>query len=158
MIYSKNNPVPNQHSRYQASFEYMLVLSKGKPKTFNPILENVKYFGARSTSVGRNVDGTHRYSTRGLSKTKYRKNIWDYTVGGGHSASDKIAFQHPAIFPEKLAEDHITSWSNPGDLILDPFNGSGTTCKMAKINKRRYIGIDISEEYCELARERCNNV
>ena len=70
------------------------------------------------------------------------------------TTKDKIAYNHPAIFPEKLAEDHIISWSNPGDIILDPFIGSGTTAKMAALNGRKYIGIDISEEYCELARKR----
>jgi len=58
------------------------------------------------------------------------------------------------MFPESLARDHILSWSNPGDVVLDPFCGSGTTCKMAKLLGRHYIGIDISEEYCDLARQR----
>ena len=81
-----------------------------------------------------------------------RNNIWRYNVGKGFNSSDKESHSHPAIFPEKLAEDHILSWSNEGDVVLDPFVGSGTTCKMAKKNKRHYIGIDISEEYCNLAR------
>jgi len=61
---------------------------------------------------------------------------------------------HPARFPEKLAEDHIITWSNPGDLVFDPLCGSGTTLKMAKIKNRRFIGVDISEEYCKIARKR----
>ena len=71
---------------------------------------------------------------------------------------DKEAYKHPAIFPEKLAEDHILSWSNPGDIILDPFVGSGTTAKMAVLNDRQYIGIDIVEEYCDIANERLGKV
>ena len=70
----------------------------------------------------------------------------------------KIAFNHPAIFPEKLAEDHIISWSNEGDIVLDPFLGSGTTAKMALLNGRNYIGIDISEEYCEIAKKRVSDL
>jgi site-specific DNA-methyltransferase (adenine-specific) len=70
------------------------------------------------------------------------------------STKDKIAYKHPAMFPEKLANDHIISWSNPGDIVFDPFVGSGTTAKMALLNGRNYIGIDISEEYCEIARKR----
>jgi site-specific DNA-methyltransferase (adenine-specific) len=80
-----------------------------------------------------------------------RNNIWRYNVGKGFNSSDKESHEHPAIFPEKLAEDHILTWSNEGDVVLDPFSGSGTTCKMAKKNHRIYIGIDISEEYCKLA-------
>jgi DNA modification methylase len=80
-----------------------------------------------------------------------RKNIWKYGVGGGNTG-------HPAVFPEQLAEDHIISWSNEGDIVLDPMCGSGTTCKMAKINNRKYIGIDISEEYCQIARERIEKI
>ena len=85
-----------------------------------------------------------------------RFNIWEYTTGGS-IASDKIAFQHPAIFPEKLAEDHILSWSNEGDLVLDCFMGSNTTGKMALLNNRRYIGIEKVEEYFNIAKERTGN-
>ncbi len=87
-------------------------------------------------------------------KLGMRDNVWLYNTGFLVSSPEKDAFQHPAIFPEKLAEDHILSWSNPGDVILDPMCGSGTTCKMAVKHQRQYVGIDISEKYCELARER----
>lgn len=86
-----------------------------------------------------------------------RNNIWKYNVGGGFAAKDKIAYKHPAIFPEKLAEDHILSWSNKDDVVLDIFCGSGTTLKMSLLNNRKYIGFDISEEYCKLAKERLKN-
>ena len=79
-------------------------------------------------------------------------------MGLGGTTRDRIAFQHPAVFPERLAEDHILSWSNPGDVVLDPMCGSGTTCKMAKVHGRRYVGIDISEEYVGIARERVDAV
>ena len=83
-----------------------------------------------------------------------RSNVWLYDVGMNKDTSDKIAFSHPARFPEKLAEDHIISWSNKGDIVYDPFMGSGTTAKMAIKNERLYIGSEISKEYCEIATSR----
>ena len=75
----------------------------------------------------------------------------------GGSTKDREAFKHPAIFPEKLAEDHILSWSNEGDVVFDPMCGSGTTLKMAKKHKRLFIGCDISEEYVAIAKKRIEN-
>jgi site-specific DNA-methyltransferase (adenine-specific) len=99
-------------------------------------------------------DGVN-YKVPGMLKdAKTKINIWDYAVGMHGTTSDKIAFQHPAVFPEKLAEDHILSWSNEGDLVFDPMCGSGTTCKMAVKNNRNYLGCDISEEYVSIARQR----
>jgi DNA modification methylase len=63
-------------------------------------------------------------------------------------------FGHPAMFPEKLVERVLKLFSFKGDLILDPFNGIGTTTKVAKVTNRRYVGIDISEEYCKKAERR----
>jgi site-specific DNA-methyltransferase (adenine-specific) len=83
-----------------------------------------------------------------VNETKVRQNIWAYAVGGGGDG------KHPAPFPEALARDHILSWSNEGDIVLDPFNGSGTTTKMAREMGRRYIGIEVNPEYCEIAKER----
>ena len=89
-------------------------------------------------------DGINKKKLGKLNKEKTRTNIWSYAVGLGGTTNDKIAFQHPAVFPEKLALDHILSWSNPGDLVLDPMCGSGTTGKMALLHGRDFIGIDIS--------------
>ena len=75
-------------------------------------------------------------------------------MGLGGSTADRVAFGHPAIFPEKLAEDHILSWSNPEDVVMDPMCGSGTSCKMADIHRRKWIGMDISGKYIEIAKER----
>lgn len=85
---------------------------------------------------------------------KTRGNIWNYSTGWCHSSKDAIAFQHPAIFPEKLVADHILSWSNEGDLVLDPFCGSGTTLKVAMQLNRNAIGIEASQEYCQIIRQR----
>lgn len=145
MIYAKQNPVPYHHNRYNPQFEYMFVLSKGVPKTFNPIQENTKGF---KTGKYRYPDGSLKVANTPIIKeTKMLNNIWSYVVGGKGN-------NHPASFPEKLAEDHILSWSNKDNIVLDPFNGSGTTTKMAKKLGRQFIGIDISEEYNEIARKR----
>ena len=133
-------------------YELMIVFSKGKPKTFNPLKEPTKRHGWETAVSNKGPDAINRKRPVKLKKEKTKTNIWQYAVGLGGTTSDKIAFQHPAVFPEKLAEDHILSWSNPGDLIVDPMCGSGTTCKMAAKNNRRYLGIDISEKYIDIAR------
>ena len=156
MIYEKENPIPLTHNRYEQKFEYMFIFSKGKPKTFNAIMRENLTAGAKQSGTFRH-DGdilTQRNSDGMIKRKSYRYNIWKYSVGRGGTTSDLYAFKHPAMFPEKLSEDHIISWSNPGDIVFDPFVGSGTTAKMAVLNDRKYIGIDISEEYVEIARRR----
>ncbi len=159
MIYLKppRGAVGNNKTYWQ-SFEYMFVLSKDKPKTINLIKD-------RKNKQAREGDsGTKRLPNGSLLKMKRsgyeeygrRTNVWEYMIGSGHSASDKIAYQHPAIFPEKLARDHILSWSNKGDLVYDPFMGSGTVALMAKLSDRDYIGSEINENYCEIAKARLN--
>ena len=98
-------------------------------------------------------DGVNKKVLKELKKEKTRTNIWQYAVGLGGTTNDRIAFKHPAVFPERLAEDHILSWTNPGDLVFDPMCGSGTTGKMALKNKRRFIGVDISKEYVTIAKK-----
>ena len=160
MIYAKppRGAVGNNKSYWQ-TFEYMFVLSKGSPKTINLICD-------RENQESRGGDrGTKRYENGelksikrgGYGKLGRRTNIWEYKVGKGKSTNDAVAHKHPAIFPEKLAEDHIISWSNEDDLIYDPFMGSGTTAKMAILNNRNFIGSEISKEYCDIANERINN-
>ena len=154
MIWRKAT-IPQNGNRYEPEFEYMFILSKGSPKTFNPIKIKKLYQDRRITKKGqRKKDGTFSELKVGLSDYKIMGNIWSISTGGGITTKDKIAYEHPAIFPEKLASDHIISWSNEGDLILDPFNGSGTTTKMAKQLHRNFIGIEISQKYCEIARQR----
>lgn len=156
MIYQKVNYVPLTHNRYEQGFEYMFVLSKGRPSNFNPLKVPCKQAGKlekygleRRQNHGKN-HAMRLYSETEVKVTKDTKispNIFPYTIG-------KEKTGHPAPFPEKLAEDHILSWSNEGDIILDPMCGSGTTLKMAKKNNRNYIGIEISEEYCKIAEAR----
>ena len=152
MIYQKQNPMPLNANRYENCFEYMFVFSKGKPKTVNKILEKCKTAGITNHGTYYKPDGTlvkKHGSGRVVKEEKVKSNIWIYPIG--HNAK---GFKHPATFPEKLAEDHILSWSNEGDTILDPMAGSGTTLKMAKKNNRNYIGIEISSEYIEIINKR----
>ena len=155
MIYYKNNPMPTAGKRYHQHFEYMFCFSKGQPKTFNPIMEETKYRGVANMK-NRGKDGNLEYHKQERTTEKKVGNVFFYSVGGGISTKDKVAFQHPAIFPEKLAEDQIVTWTNEGDLVYDPFMGSGTTAKMCKILGRNYIGSEISEEYCKIIEERLN--
>lgn len=156
MIYQKANPMPYKHNRYMPCFEYMFVLSKGKPKTFNPILEETVNPNGKLTTTQREKNGEKHKGTgygKQRNKFRYRYNIWKYNVGKNQTGDD-YAFQHPAPFPELLANDHIVSWSNEGDTVLDIFMGSGTTAKMSILNNRNYIGFEISKEYCDIAEAR----
>jgi DNA modification methylase len=159
MIYSRlctPPPYPNMR-RYAQAFDYMFVFSKGCPATFNALKEESTNAGsAQRSSTYRQKDGSlkARHSAGPVKEEKVRTNIWAYLTGSAHSTLDKIAYQHPATFPEQLALDHISSWSNPGDLVLDPFVGSGTTLKAARLLGRRAIGIEINERYCEIAAKR----
>lgn len=156
MIYRKKNPTPIRGMRYQSCFEYMFVLSKGKPSTFNPLMVEKKYMDNRKKKqYNKKVDGEQIVREyKATSNMKPKDNVWEYSVGLYNSTSDKIAFKHPAVFPEQLALDHILSWSNKGDTVLDPFVGSGTTGKMAVMSGRNFIGIDMDEEYLDIARQR----
>lgn len=153
MIYQKaSQPRQNKAKRYEQQFEYMFIFSKGTPKTFNMLTVPTK-------NAGKKVDRTCRdggkdelqKSSSIVAETKRRDNIWFY-------GSKRNETGHPAIFPEQLSEDHIISWSNQGDIIFDPFMGSGTVAKMAALNKRKYIGFEISQEYIEMANKRLDNL
>lgn len=159
MIYHKNNPIPSDcGKRYRQCFEYMFCFSKGQPKTFNPMMQPIKQEKAfksfRITKVGRN-DLAHDHIA---PKERKVNNIFSYNVGTS-SSKDKIAFEHPAIFPERLVEDQINTWTNKGDVVYDCFMGSGTTAKIAENMERRWFGSEISGEYIRIAEERlrCRN-
>jgi len=151
MIWNKGkfSAVGSLKVRYSPVFDYMLILVKGKLKTFNPIRDRINKSRIKSGNI-RQRDGTFRpVSSPGKPNRKFgqRFNIWD-------QCPDKVQRGHPAVFPEQLANDHIISWSNAGDLVYDPFMGSGTTAKMARVNSRNYIGSEISKEYCIIAENR----
>lgn len=159
MIWSKGKLSFPETNRYSNTFEYMFVFSKGKPKTFNCLKDRKnKWFNGKKHIKGnyRKQDGsmTRHNSQNMLKEYGSRFNIWDISAGKNKSTLDAIAFQHPAIFPEKLAHDHIISWSNEGDTVFDPFMGSGTTGKMTKIANRNFIGIELDPNYFEIAKQR----
>lgn len=154
MIYAKNNPIPQNHNRYEQCFEYMFIFSKGKPKTFNPIKVPTKNAGAefewgnRKTFLDAKQCRRHKNSdVRKVNDTKIHNNIFYYSVGGGKTG-------HPAVFPLQLAKDHILSWSNQNDIVLDPFMGSGTTGVGSIQCGRNFIGFEISKGYFNIAKER----
>jgi site-specific DNA-methyltransferase (adenine-specific) len=153
MIYEKDGIAFPDKNRYQQSFEYMFVLSKGKPKCLNLIADrkNVS-FGRKVTGTVRNADGsTQKMACFGQDIKEFgiRWNVWKFA-----STKGNVKTGHPAMFPELLAHDHIVSWSNEGDTVLDCFLGSGTTGKVAKQLNRQFIGIEISPEYLEIAKKR----
>lgn len=154
MIYAKTNFIPLTHNRYEQAFEYMFCLSKGKPTTFNGIKEKTigsgqKYNLKRKGYCASIKEGAQRRRDEVIitNEEKLRSNIFFYTLGG-----DRLG--HPAPFPEQLAADHIITWSNEGDLVYDPFGGSGTVAKMAHILNRNWIISEISKEYCDIAKKR----
>ena len=157
LFYEKAGPPPDP-TRYEETIEEMFVLSKGKPKTVNLIKDkknrwaNTRQFGNKST---REKDGTLTPKPAQVIK-EYgkRTSVWRYSTGFGYSSDDDIAFQHPAIFPELLAGDHIISWSNESDLVYDCFMGSGTVAKIAHKLKRNWIGSELSKKYVEIAKKR----
>lgn len=153
MIYLKEQLAFPDSVRYYNAFEYMFVFSCGAPKTINLITDRV------NVSVGRNVHGNERAKDGTLRPRACAGNIisekgirWNWWKIAHQKRG--IETNHPATFPESLARDHILSWSNEGDIVLDPFSGSGTTAKMARELGRRYIGVEVNPEYCEIAQKR----
>ena len=163
MIYMKSGPAYPAQDKYYQIFEYMFIFSKGKPKTINLLKDREnRWYGQKWSKIRtrRKQDGTLKtqewYKDEG-DKLGVRFNIWQYQVGFGYHG-DKYCHEHPASFPENLARDHIETWSNPGDVVLDPMCGSGTTGKMAMLTGRRFIGMDISPKYIDLTSDRLQSM
>ena len=133
---------------YGQNFEYVFVFSKEKPKSLNLIKDRKNVIASGKMSVNGHLTPDKQSTSRVVELKEYgkRTNVWRIVP--------EQQVDHPAPFPEPLARDHILSWSNEGDIVLDPFSGSGTTAKMAKHNGRKYIGIEINEPYCEIAKKR----
>jgi DNA modification methylase len=153
MIYAKESCNFPDIIRYYAAFEYMFIFSRDAPKAVNLLADRM------NKSAGRHVHGTDRRKDGTTVKKSCAGNIIEETGVRFnwwlvHHQHRGIETSHPATFPEALARDHILSWSNEGDIVLDPFSGSGTTAKMAKHNGRRWIGIEVNPEYCEIAEKR----
>ena len=156
MIYQKVNYVPLTHNRYEQSFEFMFILSKGKPKTFNPIMIPCKQAGkVEKYGLERRQNHGSKHAMRLYDETEFKAtkenkiapNIFAYTLGREKTG-------HPAPFPEALANDHITTWSNENDLVYDCFMGSGTVAKICVQTNRNYIGSEISEDYIKIIETR----
>ena len=157
MIYKKNNfaPYDPKCNRYYQEFEYVFVFSIGKPNTCNYIMEKCKNSGKGAGGYSRSKDGSLRTDRKQKNKNmvikdkKIKANIWSYTNNTRNG--------HPATFPEQLAHDHIVSWSNEGDTVLDPLMGSGTTGVACSNLNRNFIGIELDAEYFEIAEKRIGN-
>lgn len=161
MIYC-NTGLTLNHNRYEQEFEYMFVFSRGHLTTFNPIKIPCQWYGKESDRTGQTMrrhNEIYKKARSGKRRSnikpeKIKGNIWKYHTGYAKSSKDKIAFEHPAIFPEALAFDHIMSWSNEKNIILDPMCGSGTVPKMCERLNRRWLACEIAEEYCEISAKR----
>lgn len=156
MIWRKKSYVPLTHNRYEQEFEYMFVFSKGKPKTFNPIKIPCKYAG--TTTWGNasfhktNKSGLVNVGKKAIKDYKQHGNVFEYDTCKASKKGEHGG--HPAPFPNELVKDHILSWSNDNDIVLDPFIGSGTTAIAAIRTKRKFIGFELNEEYFKIAEKR----
>ena len=155
MIYHRQAASPsNTSGRYWQNFEYMFVFSNGTPAATNLLRDKKNTYLRSGSNAKRQVNGSVSVATKKSienGELGYRENVWRFACGGGLMGDNG---HHPATFPEQLARDHILSWSNEKEIVLDPFNGSGTTTKIAKHNGRRYIGIEINPEYVEISNKR----
>ncbi len=156
MIYKKRNFSNPEKIRYHQIFEFVFIFSKGKLKTFNPIKDRKNLCAGKDGCVGINTatqqDGSKIIRKKKIN-TEYgmRYNIWEGLTRGQEEMGKPLP--HPAMMPKWLARDLILSFSNFGDLVVDPFAGSGTTLCEAKKLGRRCLGFDISEEYAKIAND-----
>lgn len=160
MIYLKANPMPTskKSKRYHQAWEYIFILSKHAPRTFNAIEVPAKYSHHTANMKHRGAQGEIVYTRTKRNEFTKVKNVFEYKVGGGHTTRDRIAYGHPALMPEQLAHDMIITWTNVGDLVFDPFTGAGTTAKMCVLLNRKFLGTEISAEYCAIAQARLENL
>ena len=142
--------------RFRVDHEYIPLFIKGKrPAYFNKEELKIpsKHGGKTMTGAAtRNKDGTQQKSRSVyINPMKCRGTIWNYPQCGDGS---KLKHLHPATFPNLLPYDLIQCFCPENGIVLDPFNGSGTTCVAAKSLNRQYIGVDCSQEYCDIAEKR----
>ncbi len=154
IIWAKPNPMPESvKDRCTKSHEYIFLLSKNKNYYYNneAIKEPAKDWGTRNRTNGKyHNQGTGLQPHSGLTKSYPKKNkrsVWSVTTKPFKGA-------HFAVFPPELIEPCIKAGSEVGDIILDPFMGSGTTAMVSKMLDRYYIGCELSENYNNLIQER----
>lgn len=159
MIYRRET-IPMSSNRYQPEWEYMFVMSKGAPKSVNLLREPSRLHLWGRPELGRSKsqrgqDGEHKQRShrKRTAETKVRGNVWQYNPRP-NPAQDPAKWGHPATFPDTLASDHIQSWTNQGDIVLDPFAGIGTTLQAAKLLNRRYVGIEVNPDYIKIINAR----
>jgi site-specific DNA-methyltransferase (adenine-specific) len=148
MIYIRENVNFPEAVRYFSGHEYMFVFSNGQPKTFNPIKDRRnKWAGTTMHGTDRQVDGSlKKISGAGkeILPSGMRFNYWLMSNNSGDTG-------HPAPMPYSMAHDHAVTWTNPGDIILDPFMGSGTTGVACANLGRSFIGIEREPAYFDIA-------
>ena len=146
--------------RYTQQFEYCFILSKGKPKTVNLLCDKKnKWAGHQSwgNAQTRAKDGSIKdpgKKSKEIKEWGVRTNIWKIKNSGGFGQKSKAAYKHPATMPEELARGHIKTWSKEGDLVLDPFMGSGTTAQVSVEENRNFIGFEIDDTYYNMCCDR----
>jgi len=164
MIYERQaaHPASRKGNRYTQNFEYMFVFSKGKPKTANLICDKKNKYGGYKTwgkvTEYQKDDSLKETPQRQIAEFAPRNNIWKYVSGSVGFGKQKSENRHPAVFPYLLAYDHIRTWTNEGDLVLDPMCGSGTALQAAFNLKRHYIGIEIDSRFVPVAQERSTTI
>ena len=158
IIYAKSKGFRRPETdRYAAQVTPCMVLAKGRPRTFNPIKDRENSTAGRPLNYSKRTrDGRRegRVKDKLTAEIGVRGNVWEYAVGGCHTTRDKFARKHPGLMPEDLARDLILSWSRPGDVVLDPLSGAATTCKMALLNDRQYLGFEVFKDYHDIAMRR----
>jgi len=169
IIWSKPNPLPESvKDRCTRSHEYLFLLSKAQKYYFNhrAIMDVANYDGRQDTrmkgSHKYNLEGVHyrngpqTFAARGHERwqkdefgnyLRNKRDVWTIATQSYHGA-------HFATFPPELIRPCILAGSRPGDTVIDPFFGAGTTGVVAVEEGREYIGIDINSGYCELAKKR----
>ncbi len=154
-------PGPWWETRLRVDHEFVFVFFKGsRPRAFHKeaLLIPTKHAGER---VSRNAYPRKSDPRRGtpwgdppptVQPWQCRGTVWHYA--GSSAERNRLKLEHPATMPDALAGDLITGFSDPGDLVLDPLMGSGTTCVMAARLGRRFLGMDVSAQYVGIARGR----
>jgi len=155
MIYVKRNPMPTNAitRRYHQAWEYLFVFTKDTPRVFNPIMIPAKYSGEARMKY-RGADGSLLYKKTPRNANTKLRNVFEYTIGGGHTTKNKKLSDHPALMPEQLALDQLKTWADSSSRIYDPFAGAGTTMWAAQQLGFASIGTEVDAEYCQLIHSR----